>query len=159
MDYTRLFHQWFKTRPWSGLKQLPHWWRSVRHTHRNAKISSNVLICLFSQQSGPHWHSHSPLIQPLLLRQRTTSLPCRTCADSCPRRCLRRASGICSIPRLNRRHQQIRAIPAGYGHKPKKQIGTLEEILALRCVCFTLRQQLHECLSPDQGRVVGQLLK
>ena len=52
MPYTRLLHQWFKTRPWSGLKQLPHWWRSVRHTHRNAKISSNVLICLFSQQSG-----------------------------------------------------------------------------------------------------------
>ena len=48
---------------------------------------------------------------------------------------------------------------AGYGNKLKKQIGTLEEILALRCVCFTLRQQLHECLSPDQGRVVGQLLK
>ena len=40
---------------------------------------------------------------------------------------------------------------AGYGNKLKKQIGTLEEILALRCVCFTLRQQLHECLSPDQG--------
>ena len=42
MNYTRLFHQWVKTRPWSGLKQLPHWWRSVIHTCRNAKISSNV---------------------------------------------------------------------------------------------------------------------
>ena len=62
MPYTRLLHQWFKTRPWSGLKQLPHWWRSVRHTHRNAKISSNVLICLFCQQFSPHWHSHSPLV-------------------------------------------------------------------------------------------------
>ena len=37
--------------------------------------------------------------------------------------------------------------------------GTLEEILALRHVWITLRQQLHECLSPVQGRVVGQLLK
>ena len=36
---------------------------------------------------------------------------------------------------------------------------TLEEILALRHVWITLRQQLHECLSPGQGRVVGQLLK
>ena len=35
----------------------------------------------------------------------------------------------------------------------------LEEILVLRRVWITLRQQLHECLSPDQGRVVGQLLK
>ena len=35
----------------------------------------------------------------------------------------------------------------------------LEEILALRHVWITLRQQLHECLSPGQGRVVGQLLK
>ena len=35
---------------------------------------------------------------------------------------------------------------------------TLEEILVLRRVWITLRQQLHECLSPDKGRVVGQLL-
>ena len=34
-----------------------------------------------------------------------------------------------------------------------------EEILVLRRVWITLRQQLHECLSPEQGRVVGQLLK
>ena len=42
MNYTRLFHQRVKTRPWSGLKQLPHWWRSVIHTRLTAKISSNV---------------------------------------------------------------------------------------------------------------------
>ena len=36
---------------------------------------------------------------------------------------------------------------------------TLEEILALRHIWITLRQQLHECLSPGQGRVVGQLLE
>ena len=35
----------------------------------------------------------------------------------------------------------------------------LGEFLALRHVWITLRQQLHECLSPGQGRVVGQLLK
>ena len=45
MNYTRLFHQWFKTRPWSGLKQLPHWWRSVIHTCRNTKISPNRSSC------------------------------------------------------------------------------------------------------------------
>ena len=42
MNYTRLFHQWVKTRPCSGLGQLPHWWRSVIHTRLTAKISSNV---------------------------------------------------------------------------------------------------------------------
>ena len=42
-------------------------------------------------------------------------------------------------------------------HSNKKV--TLEEILALWRVWITLRQQLHECLSPGQGRVVGQLLK
>ena len=47
MNYTRLFHQRVKTRPWSGLKQLPHWWRSVIHTRRSAKISSNVTFFLF----------------------------------------------------------------------------------------------------------------
>ena len=35
------------------------------------------------------------------------------------------------------------------------EIGTLEEILALRRVWITLRQQLHECLSPDKGELSG----
>ena len=148
MNYTRLFHQRVKTRPWSGLKQLPHWWRSVRHTHRNAKISSNVLICLFSQQSGPHWHSHSPLISAdflLCIYDRSVKL-------------IEIAGNLLKFP-AQTDASNSQGYTAGYGNKLKKQIGTLEEILALRCVCFTLRQQLHECLSPDQGRVVGQLLK
>ena len=52
MNYTRLFHQRVKTRPWSGLKQLPHWWRSVIHTCRNAKISSNVTFFYLRIQPG-----------------------------------------------------------------------------------------------------------
>ena len=32
---------------------------------------------------------------------------------------------------------------------------TLEEILALRRVWITLRQQLHECLSPVKGELSG----
>ena len=54
MSYTRLFQQRVKTRPWSGLKQLPRCWRSVIHTCRSAKISSNVTFCCLSVQSGHH---------------------------------------------------------------------------------------------------------
>ena len=53
--------------------------------------------------------------------------------------------------------------PSGHpGYLPVLMTGLLEhleEILVVRRVRFTLRQQLHECLSPEQGRVVGQLLK
>ena len=52
MNYTRLFHQRVKTRPWSGLKQLPHWWRSVIHTCLSAKISSNVTFFYLRVQPG-----------------------------------------------------------------------------------------------------------
>ena len=51
------------------------------------------------------------------------------------------------------------AITMVFGLTLKYKKVTLEEILALGRVWITLRQQLHECLSPGQGRVVGQLLK
>ena len=50
MSYTRLFQQRVKTRPWSGLKQLPRCWRSVIHTHCSTKISSNVTFWHLAMQ-------------------------------------------------------------------------------------------------------------
>ena len=74
MSYTRLFQQRVKTRPWSGLKQLPRCWRSVIHTCRNAKISSNVtffylgvqVICWLSlKHAGAHLASVLIVASPM----------------------------------------------------------------------------------------------
>ena len=144
MPYTRLLHQWFKTRPWSGLRHSCSCWRSVKHTHRSAKISSNVLICLFSQQSGFHWHSHSPLISADFL----------VCVYDRSVKFIEIAGNLLKFP-AQTDASNSQGYTAGYGNKLKKQIGTLEEILALRCVCLTLRHQWGNCLSPYQGRVLN----
>lgn len=46
MDYTRLFQRLLYNSPLTGLRQSSSHWRSVIHTGRSAKISSNVSICL-----------------------------------------------------------------------------------------------------------------
>ena len=46
MDYTRLFQRLLYNSPLTGLRQSSSHWRSVLHTGRSAKISSNVSICL-----------------------------------------------------------------------------------------------------------------
>ena len=45
MDYTRLFQRLLYNSPLTGLRQSSSHWRSVIHTGRSAKISSNVSIC------------------------------------------------------------------------------------------------------------------
>ena len=70
-------------------------------------------------------------------------MPCYSCA------CL--MGGLCTAALLYMWSYWLAPL---YGAKSEH----LEEILALRRVWITLRQQLHECLSPGQGRVVGQLL-
>ena len=175
MAYTRLFQQQPFNSPLTGLRQSGSCWRSVIHICRNTKISSKRLWGL-ACDTGLGW--------PICYRQ-----PCRrtdqtTWIPSFPSKIFRGTITQCRLNRnrtdwpcttykysgtirrnlsaaacMNYTSPATARIMTALDCTPYTKRAHLEEILALRHVWITLRQQLHECLSPGQGRVVGQLLK